>query len=146
MKDDADPCTACERLASIEAMLDTLAERITRRDQGTTGQPADNPKPQEEFIMQNNKRPWTYDSSEEVKTIVGMYFIAGGSSSPLFGCIIGQPIPGYYLATFHCGGLSELERADAHSLVQPQEMGEWHFFRDPADYKDALKTRAGLSA
>ena len=28
MKDDADPCTACERLASIEAMLDTLAERI----------------------------------------------------------------------------------------------------------------------
>ena len=33
MKDDADPCTACERLDIIEAMLDTLAERL---DQGNT--------------------------------------------------------------------------------------------------------------
>ena len=31
MKDATGPCTACERIASIEAMLDTLAERI---DQG----------------------------------------------------------------------------------------------------------------
>ena len=28
MKDATGPCTACERIASIEAMLDTLAERI----------------------------------------------------------------------------------------------------------------------
>jgi len=105
-----------------------------------------NPNQKEEPTMQNNKRPWTYDSSEEVKTLVGMYFIAWGSSSPLHGCIIGQPCPGYYLATFHCGGLSELERADAHSLVQPQEMGGWHLFRDHRDYRDALEMRAGLSA
>ena len=69
-----------------------------------------------------------------------------GHMATLHGCIVGQPIPGYYLATYHCGGLSELERADAHSLVGPQEMVEWHFFRDPADYKDALELRAGLSA
>ena len=36
MKDATGPCTACERIASIEAMLDTLAERITRRNQGTS--------------------------------------------------------------------------------------------------------------
>ena len=96
--------------------------------------------------MENSKRDWRYDRDEEVKTLTGLYFIAGDSSSPLFGCIIGQPCPGYYLATFHCGGLSDLERADAHSLVQPQEMVEWHFFRDPEDYKDALKMRVGLPA
>lgn len=129
-------CTACERLATIEAMLDTLAERIGR----------DNHPNQKELTMQNSKRPWTYDNAEEVKTLVGMYFIDWSGTSPLHGCIVGQPCPGYYLATFHCGGLSEMERADAHRLVQPQEMGEWHFFRDPADYKDALELRAGLSA
>ena len=96
--------------------------------------------------MENSKRNWRYDNSEEVKTLVGLYFIDWDGSAPLYGCIIGQPCPGYYFATYHCGGLSELERADAHSLVQPQEMGEWHFFRDPADYKDALELRAGLSA
>ena len=96
--------------------------------------------------MENSKRDWRYDRNEEVKTLTGLYFIARGSSSPLFGCIIGQPCPGYYLATYHCGGLSELERADAHCLVQPHEMVGWHFFRDPEDYKDALESSVGLSA
>ena len=82
----------------------------------------------EELDMENSKRDWRYDRNEEVKTLTGLYFIARGSSSPLFGCIIGQPCPGYYLATYHCGGLSELERADAHCLVQPHEMVGWHFF------------------
>ena len=36
MKDDAGPCTACERLATIEAMLAYLAERITRQDTTAT--------------------------------------------------------------------------------------------------------------
>lgn len=40
---DAGPCTACERLATIEAMLAYLAERI---DQGTTGQPGRPPQPE----------------------------------------------------------------------------------------------------
>ena len=96
--------------------------------------------------MENSKRDWRYDRNEEVKSLVGLYFVRPGETDPLLGCIIGQPCPGYYLATYHCGGLSDLQRADAHGLVQPHEMGEWHFFRDPADYKDALELRVGLSA
>ena len=91
--------------------------------------------------MENSKRDWRYDKDEEVKTLVGLYFIDGSSLSPLYGCIIGQPTPGYYLATYYCGSLSELERADGHLLVQPQEMDGWLFFRDPADYKDELSAR-----
>lgn len=48
---DAGPCTACERLATIEAMLDALAERL---DQGNTGHQAGNPNQKEELTMNNN--------------------------------------------------------------------------------------------
>lgn len=43
MKNDAGPCTACERLDIIEAMLDTLAERI---DQGKHRPPGRQPQPE----------------------------------------------------------------------------------------------------
>ena len=96
--------------------------------------------------MENSRRDWLYDRNEEVTSLVGLYFVKRSETDPLFGCIIGQPCPGYYLATYHCGGLSELERADAHCLVQPHEMVGWHFFRDPEDYKDALEMGVGLPA
>ena len=96
--------------------------------------------------MENSKRDWRYDRNEEVKSLVGLYFVRPGETDPLLGCIIGQPCPGYYLATYHCGGLSDLQRADAHCLVQPHEMVGWHFFRDPEDYKDALEMGVGLPA
>ena len=96
--------------------------------------------------MENSKRDWRYDRNEEVKSLVGLYFVRQSETDPLFGCIIGQPCPGYYLATYHCGGLSDLQRAGGHCLVQPHEMVGWHFFRDPEDYKDALESSVGLSA
>ena len=79
-------------------------------------------------LMQNSNRHWTYEDSEEVKTLVGLYFITR-SSAPLYGCIIGQPCPGYFFATCHCGSLSELARADGHMLVRPEEMDGWSAHR-----------------
>ncbi len=51
MSDATDHCTACERLDIIEAMLDTLAERL---DQGNTGHQAGNPNQKEELTMTDN--------------------------------------------------------------------------------------------
>ena len=88
--------------------------------------------------MESSKRNWRSEETEEVTTLVGLYFVS--SKAPrLFGCIIGQPNPGHYLVTYHVWGESSLERIEIHNLVRHEEMDGWWFFRDPADYEDTLK-------